>query len=159
MKISLNWLSDYIETGRSAEEIAEILSDLGLPSERIEYLDNDAVIDVEVTSNRGDCLSLLGIARELAAAAGKKIKMPVIKLEESEKDVAEFAGVEIADPDLCGRYTARIIEGVKVGPSPDWLKNRLEAVGLLALSRLPDGLLTTSPKWAELQGRGLQNRA
>jgi phenylalanyl-tRNA synthetase beta chain len=138
MKISLNWLSDYIEIGRSAEEIAEILSDLGLPCEGLEYLDNDVVIDVEVTSNRGDCLSLLGIARELAAATGKVLKMPVVELDESEKDVAEFAGIEIADPDLCGRYTARIIEAVKIGPSPDWLKNRLEAVGLRSVNNVVD---------------------
>lgn len=138
MKILLNWLSDYIEIGRSAEEIAEILSDLGLPCEGIEYLDNDTIIDVEVTSNRGDCLSLLGIARELAAATGKVLKMPVVELDESEKDVAEFAGVEIADPDLCGRYTARIIEAVKIGPSPDWLKNRLEAVGLRSVNNVVD---------------------
>ena len=138
MRISLNWLSDYIEIGRSAEEIAEILSDLGLPCEGLEYLDNDIVIDVEVTSNRGDCLSLLGIARELAAATGKELKMPAVELDESEKDVAEFASVEIADPDLCGRYTARIIEGVKIGPSPDWLKNRLEAVGLRSVNNVVD---------------------
>ena len=138
MKISLNWLSDYIEIERSAEGIAEILSDLGLPCEGLEYLDNDTIIDVEVTSNRGDCLSLLGIARELAAATGKVLKMPVVELDESEKDVAEFAGVEIADPDLCGRYTARIIEEVKIGPSPDWLKNRLEAVGLRSVNNVVD---------------------
>ncbi|MBA7650042.1 hypothetical protein ES703_57843 [subsurface metagenome] len=119
MKISLNWLTDYIETGLSAEQIAEILSDLGLPCEGIEHLDNDAVIDVEVTSNRGDCLSHIGIARELAAATGKELKLSEVKLNESDKDVTEFAGVEIIEPDLCGRYTARIIEGVTVGPSPD----------------------------------------
>ncbi len=138
MKISLNWLSDYIETGLSAEQIAEILSDLGLPCEGIEYLSGDAVIDVEVTSNRGDCLSLLGIARELAAATGKELKLPAVKLDESDKDVTEFAGVEIIEPDLCGRYTARIIEGVKVGPSPDWLRKRLEAVGLRSVNNVVD---------------------
>jgi len=138
MKISLNWLSDYIETGLPAEQIAEILSDLGLPCEGIQYLDDDAVIDVEVTSNRGDCLSHIGIARELAAATGKELKIPAVKLNESDKDVTEFAGVEIVEPDLCGRYTARIIEGVKVGPSPDWLRKRLEAVGLRSVNNVVD---------------------
>ena len=138
MKISLNWLSDYIETGLSAEQIAEILSDLGLPCEGIEHLDDDAVIDVEVTSNRGDCLSHIGIARELAAATGKELKLPAVKLDELDKDVTEFAGVEIVEPDLCGRYTARIIEGVKVGPSPDWLRKRLEAVGLRSVNNVVD---------------------
>ncbi len=138
MKISLNWLTDYIETGLPADQIAEILSDLGLPCEGIEHLEDDAVIDIEVTSNRGDCLGHIGIARELAAATGKELKLPAVKLNESDKDVAEFAGVEIIEPDLCGRYTARIIEGVKVGPSPDRLRKRLEAVGLRSVNNVVD---------------------
>ncbi len=138
MKVSLNWLSDYIETGLDTEEIAEVLGDLGFPCEGIEHIGDDTVLDVEVTSNRGDCLSLLGIARELAAATGKELKMPVITLDESDKDVTEFAGVEIAEPELCGRYTARIIEGVKIGPSPDWLSKRVEAVGLRSVNNVVD---------------------
>lgn len=138
MKISLNWLNDYIETGLDAEQIAEILSDLGLPCEAIEYLDDDTVIDVEVTSNRGDCLGHIGIARELAAATGRELKMPVVQLDESAKEAAEFAVVEIAEPDLCGRYTGRVIEAVKVGPSPDWLKNRLEAIGMRSVNNVVD---------------------
>jgi len=138
MKVSLNWLNDYIEIGDSVDEIAEILSNLGLPCEGIEHLDGDTVIDVEVTSNRGDCLSLLGIARELAAATGKELKTPDVAPAESGKDVTEFAGVEIAEPELCGRYTARIIEGVKIGPSPDWLRKRVEAVGLRTVNNVVD---------------------
>ena len=138
MKILLSWLNDYIETGLSADQIAEILSDLGLPCEGIAHLGKDAVIDVEVTSNRGDCLSYIGIARELAAATGKKLKLPKVELDESAKDVAEFAGVEIAEPDLCCRYTARVIEGVKIGPSPDWLRTRLEAVAMRSVNNVVD---------------------
>jgi len=138
MKVSLNWLNDYIEIGDSVDEIAEILSNLGLPCEGIEHLDGDTVIDVEVTSNRGDCLSLLGIARELAAATGKELKTPDVAPAESDKDVTEFVGVEIAEPELCGRYTARIIEGVKIGPSPDWLRKRVEAVGLRTVNNVVD---------------------
>ena len=138
MKVLLSWLNDYIETGLPAEKIAEILSGLGLPCEGIKSFDNDVVIDVEVTSNRGDCLSYIGIARELAAATGKKLKVPQVKLDESAGDVTELAAVEIAEPDLCGRYTARIIEGVKVQPSPDWLKNRLKAVGLRSVNNVVD---------------------
>jgi len=138
MKISLDWLSDYIDTGLSAEQIAETLSNMGLPCEGIEHLSDDAVIDVEVTSNRGDCLSYIGIARELAAATGKPLKIPQITLAESTKDVAQLASVEIREPDLCGRYTARVIEGVKVGPSPDWVVKRLEAVGLRSVNNVVD---------------------
>ena len=138
MKISLNWLSDYIETGLPAERIAEILSDLGLPTEAIEQLDDDTVIDVEVTSNRGDCLGYIGIARELAAATGAALKIPTVKLDETKRDVGEFASVEVLEPDLCGRYTARIIEAVKVGSSPDWLKKRLKAVGMRSVNNVVD---------------------
>jgi len=138
MKISLNGLKDYVEIGLSVEEVAEVLSDLGLPYEGIEYLDDDAVIDVEVTTNRGDCLGYIGIARELAAATGKQLKMPEVELDESDKDVAEYAAVEILEPNLCGRYTARIIEGVRVGPSPGWLIRRLEAVGLRSVNNVVD---------------------
>lgn len=139
MKILLSWLNDYIHTaGLSAEQIAEILSDVGLPCEAIVYLGDNAVIDVEVTSNRGDCLSFMGIARELAAATGKELTIPQATLNESGKDVTVFVGVEILEPDLCGRYTARVIEGVKIGPSPDWLKNRLEAVGLRSVNNVVD---------------------
>jgi len=138
MKVLLSWLSDYIETGLTADKIAEIFSDLGLPCEGIEHFGDDAVIDLEITSNRGDCLGYIGIARELAAATGKKLKLPQVELNESKKDVTEFASVDILDSDLCCRYTARIIEAVKVGPSPDWLKNRLEKVGLRSVNNVVD---------------------
>jgi len=131
-------LSDYIKIDKSAEQIAEILSDLGFPCEGIEKLDDDAVIDVEITSNRGDCLGYIGVARELSAATGEKLIMPEVELDESDKDVAELAGVQIDEPDLCGRYTARVIEGVKVGPSPDWLRKRLEAIGMRSVSNVVD---------------------
>ena len=85
MKISLDWLNDYIETGLGAEAMAEILSDLGFPCEGIEHLPDDVVLDVEVTSNRGDCLSHIGVARELAAATGKELKLPRIELEEMDR--------------------------------------------------------------------------
>ncbi|MHC4912145.1 MAG: phenylalanine--tRNA ligase subunit beta [Planctomycetota bacterium] len=138
MKILLSWLNDYIDTGLCAERIAEILSDLGLSCEGIQQLGSDAVIDLEITSNRGDCLSLIGVARELSVATGKQLKIPTAELTESGKDTSELASVEIEDPDLCPRYTARVIEGVKVGPSPDWLRNRLEAVGLRTVNNVVD---------------------
>lgn len=138
MKVSLNWLNDYIETGLGAEKVVEVLGDLGFPCEGIEHIGDDTILDVEVTSNRGDCLSLLGIARELAAATGIELKMPEVSPDESDKNVTEFAGVEIAEPKLCPRYTARIIEGVKIGPSPDWLGKRVEAVGLRSVNNVVD---------------------
>ena len=138
MKISLNWLNDYIETGLEAPLIAEMLSNLGFPCESIEKFDDDIVIDVEVTSNRGDCLGYIGVARELSVAIGKELKMPSIEFDESDADINSLATVEIQEPDLCNRYTARIIEGVKVGPSPDWIAKRLEASGMRSVNNVVD---------------------
>lgn len=146
MKVSINWLRDYVDIDLAAEQVAEILMNLGLPCEGIEHLPaaplrdgaDDAVIDVEVTSNRGDCLSHIGIARELAAATGKELRLPVVRLEEMDRPASDFVQVEIREPQACGRYTARIIEGVKIGPSPDWMRKRLEAVGMRSVNNVVD---------------------
>jgi len=138
MKILLSWLNDYIKTGLGAEETAEVLSDLGFPCEGIEGSGKEAVIDVEITSNRGDCLGYIGIARELSAVTGKKVEIPDVVLEEAGKEVDALASVEILEPGLCGRYTARVIEGVKVGASPGWLVKRLKAVGMRSVNNVVD---------------------
>jgi phenylalanyl-tRNA synthetase beta chain len=138
MKITLNWLRYYVDFDLTPVQIGELLSDKGLPYESIEEVDGDTVIDFEVTSNRGDCLSHIGIARELAAAAGKDLKLPAFSLTLSENDAHKLVKVEIAEPTLCGRYTARVIENVKVGPTPDWMRKRLEAVGLRSVNNVVD---------------------
>ncbi|MBN2020775.1 MAG: phenylalanine--tRNA ligase subunit beta [Sedimentisphaerales bacterium] len=138
MKVLLSWLRDYIEIDHSAQEIAETLSNLGLPYEGIEYLGDDAVIDVEVTSNRGDCLGLIGIARELAAVTGKEVRMPKVEFGESGKPAGEVVSVVIQEPALCPRYTARVIEGVKAGPTPEWMRKRLEAIGMRSVNNVVD---------------------
>ena len=138
MKISLNWLNDYIEIDKSAQQIADILSDLGFPTEGIEKIGDDTIVDVEITSNRGDCLGYIGIARELAAATGNPLKIPQVELPESDEQVDQLTNIEIAEPDLCHRYTGRIIEGVKVAPSPDWLVKRLQALGMRSVNNIVD---------------------
>ena len=138
MKISLDWLSDYVEIKESAERLADILSQSGFPTESIEHLDNDSVIDIEVTSNRGDCFSLIGIAREVAAATGRELKLPEVKFDTISKDINELISVEIAEAKLCGRYTGRIIEGVKVATTPAWMAKRLEACGLRSVNNVVD---------------------
>ena len=138
MKISLNWLKDYVQITESAQILAELLSNLGFGTESIERIGADTVIDIDVTSNRGDCLSLIGVAREIAAVTGRELKLPKIEYEAAKKDISHLVSVEIPEPALCGRYTARIIEGVKVGPSPDWMVKRLEAVGLRSVGNVVD---------------------
>lgn len=138
MKISLEWLREYVDLDASAEEIAKRLSDLGFPIEAIEKAGEDTVLDVEITSNRGDCLSHIGIARELAAAYGRPLKIPAVQFEEADKTAADFVSVRIDEPTLCGRYTARIITGVRIGPSPDWMVRRLEAAGMRSVNNVVD---------------------
>lgn len=110
---------------------------LGKPLEEILDL-GDTVLDVSITPNRADCLSMIGIAREVAAITGKKIKMPVGEVYESAEDINSITSVKIIDSDLCPRYTARMIKDVAIGPSPVWMKTRLEAVGLRSINNVVD---------------------
>jgi len=98
----------------------------------------DTVLNISVTPNRSDCLSIVGIAREAAAVTGRKARYPEIRISESQDDINRVASVEILDPDLCPRYTARMIKGVKIGPSPSWMRMRLEAVGLRSINNAVD---------------------
>lgn len=138
MKISLNWLKEYVPVTETAQELSALLSNIGFNTESIEQVGDDTVIDFEITSNRPDCLSHIGIAREIAAATGREVTVPKVKYEPVKKDIAGLISVEIEDPSLCGRYTARIIEGVKIGASPAWMVKRLEAVGLRSVNNVVD---------------------
>jgi phenylalanyl-tRNA synthetase beta chain len=110
---------------------------LGRPLEDALSLD-DHLLEVAVTPNRGDCLSHLGVAREVAALTGRRLTLPRRAPRESGEAVGRLAAVEIADPDLCPRYVARVIRGVQVGPSPFWLRRRLEACGVRPINNVVD---------------------
>ncbi|KAF0157590.1 MAG: phenylalanyl-tRNA synthetase beta chain [Syntrophaceae bacterium] len=110
---------------------------LGTPLESALNL-GDTVLDVSITPNRSDCLSMIGMAREVAALTGKKIKMPVITIKESTEEISSLSSVSIVDADLCPRYSARMIKNVKTGDSPIWMKTRLEAAGLRAINNVVD---------------------
>lgn len=98
----------------------------------------ETVIEVEITPNRPDCLSLMGIAREVAALYGAKVKVPDATLAESNPAVEKATSVAVEDLVDCPRYTARILQDVQVGPSPDWMKRRLEAAGIRAINNIVD---------------------
>jgi phenylalanyl-tRNA synthetase beta chain len=98
----------------------------------------DVVYDLEVTPNRPDLNSVIGIAREISAFTGNPLKLPEIKPPATAGEVAELVSVRIEDAALCPRYTARVIRGVKVGPSPDWLRSTLEKVGIRSISNVVD---------------------
>jgi len=99
---------------------------------------NDTVVEFEITSNRPDCLSMVGIAREAAVTLKTELKKPVIHVEEEADDANDYASVEIKDPDLCPRYAARIVKDVKIGPSPKWMRERLKAAGVRPINNIVD---------------------
>lgn len=100
--------------------------------------DEDVVFEVNVTPNRPDCLSHLGIARELACAYHLPLTLPKTEIEETELDISDYATIEIEDSEACPRYVARLIRDVKLEPSPVWMKNRLEAVGIRSINNVVD---------------------
>lgn len=138
MKISLNWLTDYVDVSMPATELAARLMEIGLPCEEIIETAADVVLDVEITSNRPDCLGHLGIAREVAAATGAEFRPPKRPEPPTTGKVADLAAVDVRAPDLCPRYTARVIRGVKIGASPAWLVERLEAMDLRSVNNVVD---------------------
>src|SRR3954447_5015054 len=138
MKISLEWLGQFLNRSLAAELAADALTNGGLPVEVIEQHGDDTVLDVEVTSNRGDCLSHVGVARELGALLGREFRDVHPKAHEVHTPTSSVTSVEITAPDLCPHYTARVIRNVKIGPSPQWMVRRLEAVGLRAINNVVD---------------------
>lgn len=144
MKTSLAWLNQYLEPAVSEEEAAEILTQVGFPVEEREQVTlasggTDVQLDVEITSNRSDALSHVGLAREIAAATGRTLSPPSTQLPDaSNEQVQSLTSVDNTAQDLCPVYTARVIRGVKVGPSPQWLVDFLEAAGLRSVNNVVD---------------------
>ena len=99
---------------------------------------NEEIIEFEITSNRPDCLSIIGLARETAATLKTEFKKPAIKLKEEDDDVTKYASVEVKDTDLCPRYTARVVKNVKIGSSPKWMRDRLSAAGVRPINNIVD---------------------
>jgi len=130
---------EELEIGGDNTGIMILPPDLALGQDLADALElGDTVMDIGVTPNRADCLSMIGVAREIAALTGQKVKYPEIVFEETQEDIRSITSVKIEAPDLCPRYTARILKGVKIGPSPFWMRQRLEAVGLRAINNVVD---------------------
>ena len=138
MFISYNWLRELTGTTLSAQDVRDRLTNVGLAVDVVESRGDDFVFDVEVPSNRGDCLSHIGIARELAVIERSKVQSPKSQVLNTNGKTSDFAAVEIRDPDLCPRYAARIVRGVKIAPSPEWLVKKLEAIGQRSINNVAD---------------------
>ncbi|HVC94722.1 MAG TPA: phenylalanine--tRNA ligase subunit beta [Pirellulales bacterium] len=138
MIISWNWLKEYVVLDMPLAELQRRLMMAGLNHESTEEVGGDLAIDLEVTSNRPDCLGHLGIAREVAVLWDRQLKRPAAAPREATARVTDLAKVTLECPELCGRYTARVIRNVKIGPSPAWLARRLTTIGLKPINNVVD---------------------
>jgi phenylalanyl-tRNA synthetase beta chain len=138
MKVVYNWLKEFVDAPASPEELASRLALTGTNVGGVENGKHGAVIEAEVSSNRPDCLGHLGIAREVAAIYRLPLKFAAPNPAATAGTAANDVRVEIQAPELCGRFTARVIRGVKIQPSPQWLKDRLEASGVASINNVVD---------------------
>ena len=138
MKIVYNWLKEFVDLTAPAAELRSRLSLAGMAVDSLEESAAGPVFDVEVTANRPDCLGHYGMAREVAAIYRLPVKRLAPQLKEAAIKASEATKVEIETPQLCGRFTARIMRGVKIQPSPDWLRQRLEAIGQNSINNVVD---------------------
>jgi phenylalanyl-tRNA synthetase beta chain len=138
MKIVYNWLKDFVAVTAPAEELASRLALSGTNIGGLENGPHGPVIDAEVSSNRPDCLGHYGIAREVSAICKLPLKIVAPKPAEASAKTSDAVRVEIQSPELCGRFTARVIRGVKIQPSPKWLKDRLDASGVASINNVVD---------------------
>ncbi|MBX3356126.1 MAG: phenylalanine--tRNA ligase subunit beta [Phycisphaeraceae bacterium] len=139
MRTSVAWINDYLEPNADADEQASVLTRVGLAFDGREPLDDgDTAQEIETTSNRGDCLCHLGLAREIAAATGRRLKTPGATISGGPRRASDSVRVTVEDTVGCPRYTARIIRGVRVAPSPEWMQRRLRAIGQIPRNNLVD---------------------
>src|SRR5437762_5869506 len=130
MKVVYNWLKDFVDSTVAPQELASRLALSGTNIAGVETGPHGDVIDAEISSNRPDCLGHYGIAREVGAIYNLPLKPTSPKPKEGTAKASDAFQVEIQAPELCGRFTARVIRGVKIQPSPPWLRERLEASGV-----------------------------
>lgn len=138
MLVSWKWLSRYVDLPMPLAELESRLALSGLNHESTTAVGDDFVIDLEVTSNRGDCLGHLGVAREVAVLYDLPLRTPIVDSHSDRNDVQRLTSVTNDFPEACPRYTARLLRGVTVGKSPDWLAQSLQTVGINTVNNVVD---------------------
>src|SRR5258706_1195961 len=128
MKISLLWLKVFVDIDVRPRQLADDLSMVGIVAEGLEQAGSDTILDFDIASNRPDCLSHFGVAREVATRYQKPLRPVAVSVQESAEAAASQVSVTIESPQLCARYCARVIRNVKVGPSPAWFAQRLQSL-------------------------------
>ena len=135
MKASMKWLREFAEFSLTAQELANALTMAGLEVEDVKELEDDVILDISITPNRPDCLSIIGIAREISAILGLPLKAHPVSVQE---EGGAGPSIEVKDDSLCPRYASRIINNVRVKPSPEWISKRLEYHGLRPVNNIVD---------------------
>jgi phenylalanyl-tRNA synthetase beta chain len=138
MIVSHNWLTEYLGTTLPLDDLTHRLTMSGLNLEGTETVGGDTAIDLEVTSNRPDCLGHIGVAREAAVLFGLNHRIPDATVQTVKQKTSEATSVTIECPDLCPQYIARVIQGVQVGPSPEWMQQRLRTLGITPINNIVD---------------------
>lgn len=138
MIVSWNWLKEYVKLDMSVDALTERLMMAGLNLEEVSDVEGDLAIDLEVTSNRPDCLCHIGVAREAGVLFEREICLPPARPAEKGPPVASLTAVENRSPDLCPQYIARLVRNVTVAPSPDWMQRRLNSLGIRPINNVVD---------------------
>ncbi len=138
MIFSTRWLADYVDLPDDIQELARRLTAAGHAVDGTEEKGGDVLLDVEVTTNRPDCMNHLGLAREIAVLYDRPLRFPAITPPESAERVEDAAAVEVEEEIFCPRFVARVVRGVEVKESPAWLRDRLAAIGLRPISNVVD---------------------
>jgi phenylalanyl-tRNA synthetase beta chain len=140
MRVSLEWLRDFVDFDLTPQDLGVILGRAGIEVEGMEKWGEDWILELEITPNRPDLLSIIGVAREISVIIGNPLHISETRMEgiEGKETVESLARVTLENPEDCPRYAARILNGVKVKPSPDWIRERLEKSGLRPVNNIVD---------------------
>src|SRR5688572_1437752 len=137
MKVLVSWLRDFVEAPADVRRIGDDLTAAGLAVDGVDMRGEDAVLNLDVTTNRVDCMNVYGVARELSVIYGTPLKPLPLDNAEQGAPAADAWKVEVQAPDLCPRFCGRVLD-VRMGPSPDWMRARLEAAGVRPISNVVD---------------------
>ncbi len=138
MRVSINWLKKYVDFDCPVDELAHRLTMAGIAVEGVEEIDDDKILVLELTPNRGDCYGIINTAREVAALFESKVMLPEITLQENNDSITDYINIVIKDEDLCGRYTARLIKNCNITDSPEWMQKSLISAGIRPVNNIVD---------------------
>jgi phenylalanyl-tRNA synthetase beta chain len=137
MKVPLSWLKELVDVPVEPRRLADDLTLAGLAVDAVESDGKDTVLDLDITTNRVDCMNVQGVAREVSVIYKTPLRPLDVSIRETGDPAAKVLRVEIAAPDLCPRFCARVLD-VRIGPSPQWLRDRLEQVGVRPINNVVD---------------------